>query len=114
MVVSSLAFVDDMLDMSLTCRDTVNAHENSVAFSLKKKMNHKPKKCKSLIANKKKRDPIPTLMIQDEALENALMIKYLGDIFNFKGDNSLSLCLRFRQQEELRIPKDPHSSDQMA
>ena len=51
-------------------------------------MNHKPKKCKSLIANQKKRDPIPTLMIQDEALENALMIKYLGDIFNVKGDNS--------------------------
>ena len=97
LVVSSLAFVDDMLDVSLTCRDTVNAHENSIAFSFKKKMNHKPKKCKSLIANQKKRDPIPTLMIQDEALENALMVEYLGDIFNVKGDNSDMIQDRVRR-----------------
>lgn len=87
-VVSSLAFVDDMLDVSLTCSDTLEAHEKSIAFSFKKKMNHKPKKCKSLVVNPKKKDPIPTLMILDEALENALMIEYLGDIFNVKGDNS--------------------------
>ena len=96
-VVSSLAFVDDMLDVSLSGSDTQLSHGNSVAFSFKKKMNHKAKKCKSLLTNGKKKDLSPTLMIGDEVVEIASLIEYLGDIFNTKGDNSDMMQDRVRR-----------------
>ena len=88
LIISSLAFVDDMLDVSLTWDDAHKAHENSVTFSFRKKMSHKSKKCKTLVTNKKKKDLLPELFIGDEVIENASTIEYLGDIFNNKGDNS--------------------------
>ena len=87
-IISSLAFVDDMLDVSLTWEDANESHENSVTFSFKKKMNHKSSKCKSLLTNKKKKDPLPELIIGEDVIENASTIEYLGDIFNSKGDNT--------------------------
>ena len=88
LIVSSLVFVDDMLDVSLTWDDANEAHENSVTFSFKKKMNHKSTKCKSLVTNKKKKDPLPELMIGEDMIENVSIIEYLGDVFNSKGDNT--------------------------
>ena len=88
LIVNSLVYVDDLLDVSLTWEDAHKAHENSVIFSFKKKMTHKGRKCKSLVTNKKKKDPLPELFVGDEAIENATFIEYLGDIFNQKGDNS--------------------------
>ena len=87
-VIRSLAYVDDLLDFSLNPSDTQEAHGNSVVFSFKKKMYYKAKKCKSLLANGKKKDLIPDLVIGDELVEIASVIEYLGDIFNAKGDNS--------------------------
>ena len=87
-IVDSLVFVDDMLDVSLTWEDAHKAHENSVIFSFKKKMNHKSSKCKSMVTNKRKSDLFPELLIGNEIVENVSSIEYLGDIFNAKGDNS--------------------------
>ena len=97
LLIDSLVFVDDMLDVSLSWGDAHKSHENSVIFSFKKKMNHKGKKCKSLVANKKKKNLLPNLMIGDEATENASVIEYLGDIFNAKGDNSDMIKDRVRR-----------------
>ena len=41
---------------------------------------HKGKKCKSLLTNKRAKDPLPELFIGDEAIEKASAIEYLGDI----------------------------------
>ena len=97
LIVSSLVYVDDMLDVSLTWDDAHKAHDNSVIFSFKKKMSHKGKKCKSMVTNKKKKDLIPELFIGDEAIENASLIEYLGDIFNIKGDNTDMIKDRVRR-----------------
>ena len=85
--ISSLAFVDDMIDVSLSCSDSNKAHDNALTFGHKKKIYYSTKKCKSLLANRRKNDALPNLMIGDEMLENATLIAYLGDIFNIKGDN---------------------------
>ena len=97
LIVNSLVFVDDMLDVSLTWNDAHKAHENSVIFSFKKKMYHKGKKCKSLVMNKKKKDLLPELFIGNEQIENASIIEYLGDIFNQKGDNTDMIKDRVRR-----------------
>ena len=47
--VSSLAFVDDMIDVSFNCNDSNKAHDNALTFGRKKKINYSTKKCKSLL-----------------------------------------------------------------
>ena len=74
--ISSLAFVDDMLDVNnMEGEDAQKAHENSFTFSFNKKMSHKGKKCKSLLVNKKKKDRLPELFICDEAIENVSAVQ---------------------------------------
>ena len=55
LVVSSLLFVDDLLDVSRTFSDACDAHECAVMFSKKKKLRCSPdSKCKTIVINKKK------------------------------------------------------------
>ena len=85
--VNSLAFVDDMMDVSRQVDDTSDAHQNAIGFSHKKKMNYSSTKCNTMKVNAKKKDPTPSLEIKGEKLKNVPSVTYLGDPFNSQGDN---------------------------
>ncbi len=85
--VATLAFVDDIADISGCSKDAITAHLNALEFALKKKLNFAPDKCFIMIVNKKSGDEIPELYINGEKMDNVDLTKYLGDIFNSKGNN---------------------------
>ena len=86
-VISSLAFVDDMLDMSLDCHDAEDANLNAVCFGHKKKLTYSGGKCKTMAVNAKKKDKLPSMFIEGEEMERVTSFKYLGDIFQSNGNN---------------------------
>ena len=87
-IVSSLAFVDDLLDLSQDSDDAETAHLNSLSFSCRKKIKHNSTKCKGLVVNKKKNERLPIMFIGDERIKHVSYSKYLGDIIQENGKNS--------------------------
>ena len=86
-IVSSLAFVDDMLDASEDTYSAEMAHLQAMAFSMQKKLKHNAPKCNTMTVNKKKGDKSPIMFIADHLIEIVSQIKYLGDIFQDNGKN---------------------------
>ena len=86
-IISSLAFVDDMLDASEDTYSAEMAHLQALAFSLRKKLEYNAPKCKAMMVNKKKGDKPPIMFIADHLIEIVSQIKYLGDIFQENGKN---------------------------
>ena len=84
---SSLLYVDDIIDINKTVEDAVKSHENAIMFSRKKKLQFSDNKCKTIIVNKKKNQISPSLNINNVHIEEVTKFKYLGDIFNEKGNN---------------------------
>lgn len=87
-VVSSLAFVDDMLDMSEDNFDAEKSHLNALAFSHRKKIKYNGPKCKCLMVNGKKDERQAIMYIGNERLKYVPSFKYLGDIFQDNGKNT--------------------------
>ena len=88
-IISTLAFVDDLLDMSQDVSDAEKANINAVAFScLKKMLFNAQGKCKGMIVNKKSSDAQPSMFIRDKRIELLSHVDYLGDIFQQNGRNS--------------------------
>ena len=87
-VISSLAFVDDLLDASEDCPDAETANLHATAFGYRKKLNYSCGKCKGMVVNKGKNDKLPCMFIRDQKLELVKLIKYLGDIFQQNGKNN--------------------------
>jgi hypothetical protein len=85
--ISSLAFVDDMMDLSDDAPDAEIAHLNALNFSYKKKMNYSEGKCKGMAVHGKKHDKMPQMYIKDSLIELVSHLKYLGDIFQRNGKN---------------------------
>ena len=86
---SSLIYVDDMIDLSGNCTTYVSSHDNAMTFSHSKKLTYSGTKCYSMTINGKKETP-PELIIdpsKDTKVVRTNEIIYLGDIFNEKGDN---------------------------
>ena len=77
-VVSSLLWVDDTLDLSLSTANAENSHEKALKFGRKKKLWYSKKKCKSMVINGKKKDVPPDLYIDDIKLEIVKFIEYLS------------------------------------
>ena len=86
--VSSLAFVDDMIDLSEDSYDAETAHLEGLAFSCKKKVKYNGKKCKGMIVNKRRNERSAVMFIDEEKLELVSHLKYLGDIFQENGRNN--------------------------
>ena len=89
LVIASLLYVDDIIDLSMSPEDCLAAHINALHFSDKKKLRYSGTKCFVMVINSKggKIQP-PKLVIDDE--NNVLIvtdITYLGDVFNSKGNN---------------------------
>ena len=81
-IISSLLYVDDIIDLSSSSNDYVAAHLKALLFSKRKKLNLSGTKCYTMILNKKTKDgEVPVLIIDEE--NNVILateIKYLGDI----------------------------------
>ena len=88
-VISTLAFVDDLLDMSENAQDAEKANLRALAFALLKKLLFNSEgKCKGMLVNKKMGDLQPRMFIRDKNIEFFSYVNYLGDIFQHNGKNS--------------------------
>ena len=87
-VVSSLVWVDDILDLSVSSKNAEKSHEGAMLFGRRKKLAYSKTKCKTMVINGKKRDEPPQLCIGDIKVGIVQQIEYLGDVINSKGDFS--------------------------
>ena len=88
LVVSSLLFVDDIIDLSVSSEDREIAHANALHFAKRKKVSYSGTKCFSMVVNGKNKVEPPNLQIDDKKVVlRATELAYLGDIFNSKGNN---------------------------
>ena len=87
-IVSSLLFVDDIIDLNGNANGAATSHENTIIFGRRKKLGYSRKKCKSMVINGKKSDELPSLYIDGVEVSMATVITYLGDLINNKGTNS--------------------------
>ena len=89
-IISSLLYVDDIIDLSSSKEDYLAAHLNALLFTKRKKLTLSGTKCYTMILNKQTKDgKIPILIIDDE--KNVILateITYLGDVFNSSGNNN--------------------------
>ena len=96
--IASLAFVDDIADLSGHFGDVIISHENALEFAKKKKLQFAPDKCYiMLIKQKNKSNPVPVLYINGEVVTEVSAMKYLGDIFNALGNNEDLIADRIKR-----------------
>ena len=85
--ISSLVYVDDIIDLSSSVKDYLLSHENALLFKNRKKLTLSGTKCYSMVLNMKD-DDLPTLTLERAAqVIVSKEIVYLGDIFNEQGNN---------------------------
>ena len=87
----SLAFMDDLLGINTTIRDVHTSHNQVTFFSKKKKAPLNEDKCICLIVNDKSPYPQPVLFVNDKQIKIEGVAKYLGDLFNSRGNNDALL-----------------------
>ena len=88
LIISSLLFVDDIVDLSGSSKDREVSHANALHFAKRKKLSYSGTKCFSMVMNGKNKAEPTTLQIDDEKVVlPATLLAYLGDIFNSKGNN---------------------------
>ena len=86
--VATLAFVDDIADLSGNYGDVIISHMSAVEFAKKKKLQLAPDKCYILLIKQKNKDnPVPVLYVNGERVSEVSSMKYLGDVFNALGNN---------------------------
>ncbi len=102
--ISSLIYVDDIIDLSCTIEDYLNAHQNALHFTLRKKLRLSGTKCFTMVMNKKPEVTLPILKIDElfKVLET-MEITYLGDVFNQKGNNDGLLADRLKRGTKAMI-----------
>ena len=83
-----LVFVDDIAIMNATLQDTYEAHEKVVWFSKIKRLTLNGQKCMIMCVNQNAASVVPQLRINGEILDEKHVVIYLGDVFNWKGNNS--------------------------
>ena len=86
-IISSLAFVDDMLDVSVDAEESETSHLHASAFSFKKKLRYSPPKCEGMVINGKKGEVLPCMFLEEEMIKHVLHLKYIGDVFQQNGKN---------------------------
>ena len=86
--ISSLLYVDDIIDLSQTLNDCIKAHKNALLFSLRKKLSLSGTKCFNMVLNQDNNNKPPILTIDEKKkVVNTEEIVYLGDVFDSKGTN---------------------------
>ena len=110
-IISSLAFVDDMLDMSQNHNDAEAAHLNATVFSRQKKMRYSLPKCEGMLVNGKKDDKLPVMKLEGKAIKHSPQIKYIGDIFQQNGTNHLLIKERLGRGTTVMLKIDAIMSE---
>ena len=87
--IKSLEFVDDVADLNSGNAFAVLSNDIMCNIQRKKRPKFSTEKCKLLKVNSK--DNGDTISISGEKVEVKTSFRYLGDIFNYRGDNS-DLC----------------------
>ena len=95
--IASLAFVDDIADISATFEDAISSHKNALQFAERKKLQLAYDKCFIMLINRKQNAKVPVLEIEGEKVQEASIIKYLGDMFNEKRNNDSLMEDRIRR-----------------
>ena len=85
--IRSLAYVDDILDISEGVNGAEDAHQTVINFTSKKRLKLSGGKC-HIVINAKKHTEIPKLKVNGESITTERSAKYLGDIINSKGTMS--------------------------
>ena len=75
------------MDMNNNLRDVHRVHDIVTFFAAKKKMPLNEKKCNIFIVNGKTPFPTPVLRVNGKEMATEASIRYLGDIFNTRGNN---------------------------
>ena len=104
-IISSLLYVDDVIDMSTSVEDYLQAHQNALLFKKRKKVKHSGTKCFSMIMNEKPKDEKPPLLMLDAVSHVILtaVITYLGDVFNSSGNNDGLIADRVKRGTKAMI-----------
>ena len=88
LVIRSLGFVDDLTGLNDTVREVHISHGVVTFFSKKKRIPLNEDKCLCLPINLPITDATPVLFVNGKEVQICAVAKYLGDLFNSKGDNS--------------------------
>ena len=88
LVLASLLYVDDIIDLSSTLSDCIESHEKAILFAKLKKLKYSAKKCFNMIINKIAGMEHPELQLGGgNCVVPTSVLTYLGDLFNEKGNN---------------------------
>ena len=104
LAISSLLYVDDIIDMTTSTWDCMSSHEKALLFTLRKKLLMSGTKCYNMIMNAKEENQ-PIEMVIDE-IKKVLPVEeivYLGDVFNSKGNNDGLIKDRIRRGTKAMI-----------
>ena len=87
-VLRSLAYVDDLLGANHKVGDVHDSHKVVIRFSKKKRIPLNEEKCIILPVNVSVKEAVPVLLVNGKEMKICSKERYLGDIFNSKGDNN--------------------------
>ena len=87
-VIRSLAYVDDLLGANHKVIDVHESHKVVIWFSKKKRIPLNEDKCIVLPVNVSAKEAVPILHVNGKEMKINSKERYLGDIFNSKGDNN--------------------------
>ena len=97
MLLASLLYVDDIIDVTNLLEDRQKAHDKTMLFGKRKKVFFSGTKCYSMSINVDS-DGLPALKINEEhSVTESDEIVYLGDVFNEKGNNDGLIKDRIRR-----------------
>ena len=86
LIIRVLAYVDDLITANNNVADANTSHEDVCFFADKKKQPLNEDKCLLLPINCKATDATPIQEVNGKLVKIVEVAKYLGDIFNAKGD----------------------------
>ena len=102
MMLSSLLYVDDLLDLTETLSDREKSHLQAIVFTKQNNMSLSGTKCFGMGINSD--EPLPVLPIDvDKQVIPVEEIVYLGDVFNTKGNNDGLIKDRVRRATKAMI-----------
>ena len=87
-VIRSLAYVDDLLGANHKVIDVHESHKVVIRFSKKKRIPLNEDKCIVLPVNVSAKDAVPVLHVNGKEMKISNKERYLGDVFNFRGNNN--------------------------
>jgi hypothetical protein len=104
MILASLLYVDDIIDLSINTNECIKAHENALTFSNKKKLSLSGSKCFNMVVNQNDEN-LPLNLDIDEIKKVVVAeeIIYLGDVFDEKGTNDGLIQDRVRRGTKASI-----------